>query len=229
LPQTSQRPDAEQAKRTWTLSNQGHFSRLHGLFFLENARLHVYGGIETARNPQTGQMEPSHLDDALRLRWRGEPYWHEIYDLVNGKWEKTEQEFSQRPEHYLDFHLCDQRDGIDIENASIKKAFWPWPGTQIKIKDVTKFPPVYATVVYSGIPKEKGVAYRPGDRTLDVALVVHGKGGWRLLDGIDSTGPPVRFCGTKTLSASEDGQEHPVLLLLSVQGDFNVLDSYILD
>lgn len=221
------RQGAGGTKLKWTMYGQGYFSRRHGLFFLENGRLHVYGELTATR--AQGTKSTTAAPDDLKLGKKREPYLHEIYDLVNGKWELKQKEFSQRPVQYLDFGSCDGRDEIDLERPDISVAFRPWPGTKIKIKNVTEFPQGYAAVVYSEIPREQGITYGPEDRTLQVALLERSKPDWRLVDGIEGTMQPGYFCGTRTLSATQDGAVHPVFLLFSVQGDFTVLNSYVLD
>src|SRR6202166_3874066 len=151
----------------WTLYGQGFFSRRHGLFFLENGRLHVYGELTAGT---TGEA---------RLQEKRGTYSHEVYDLMNGLWEKKLEEFSERQAHYLDSGSCDARDEVDLQRPDITLALRPWPGTKMKIKNVTEFPQGYAAVVYSKIPKEKAIAYKPDDRTLQVALLVRSKSGWR--------------------------------------------------
>src|SRR5260370_11580947 len=155
----------------WTLYGQGYFSRRHGMFFLENDHLHVYGEV-TAVADTTGKVE------LQGQRW---PYSHEIYDLINGKWEKKLEELSQRPVHYLDFGPCDARDEIDLKRPDIAQAFRPWPGTTMKIKNVTEFPGGYAAVVYSEIPRAEGVSYGPEGRTMQVTLLALKEPGARLV------------------------------------------------
>lgn len=227
--QSDEPPSTSGAKAKWTLYGQGYFSRRHGMFFLENGRLHVYGELTASSGQHANSTGSRGVTDQLKLEGKHGPYTHEIYELVNGTWEKKLEEFSERPVHYLDFGSCDAQDEIDLERPDITTAFRPWPGTKMKIKNVTEFPEGYAAVVYSKVPSKKGISYGPQDRTLQVALLVQSEPGWRLVDGIEGTMQPGYFCGTQTLSAREDGAIHPVFLLFSVQGDFSVLKSYILD
>jgi len=227
--QRDERRIARETKLKWTLYGQGYFSRRHGLYFLENGFLHVYGELTTNPDQRPDGQANVAMTDESSVQEEGERYLHEVYGLENGKWEKKLEGFSRRPVQYLDFGSCDVGDELDLERPDIALAFRAWPGTKMKIKNVTEFPQGYAAVVYSEIPGEKGIAYGPEDRTLQVALLVRSKPGWRLVDGIDGTMQPGYFCGIRTLSAVEDGAVHPVFLMFSVQGDFSVLNSYILD
>ena len=222
-------PGERQGRHGWMLTENGYFSRVRGLFFLDGNELEIYSLVTRGRNSVTGKDTLIGIDESQVVLWKGEPYFHETYRLVEGIWRKRAQEFSKAPAKYLNFSVCDENDEVDLARPEIRRAFQPWPGTKMKIKDVIELASGYAAVVYSEIPRQGEIAYRSTDRTIQVALLTEDKSGWRLADGIDGSQDPRKFCGTRLLSATESQGTHPVLLIFTTAGKFNAVDSYQLD
>src|SRR5208337_130235 len=51
----------------WTLYGQGYFSRRHGMFFLENGRLHVYSELTASSGQQANSTGSMGVTDQLKL------------------------------------------------------------------------------------------------------------------------------------------------------------------
>lgn len=227
---------------TWSLPSgqlslftNGYFPALHGYFFLEGVKLHVYRALPTALNPQTGNWEPSPENDELKRLWKGEPYYHEIYELNEGEWvpkiwakdSRGKREFSQMPEQYLKFTDCDRNDALALRNNSIQSALWR--GT--KQKDTIEFDD-YVAVLFSVDPatltETKPSPYKAEQRPVQLALLRRGRAAWEFPAKVPivSTG---NYCGKKMLSASRDGKLRTILLLFFEEGDYAVAYSYIAD
>jgi len=209
---------------------------LHGYFFLEGEKLHVYRALPSVLNPTTGNWEPSPEDDELKSLWKGEPYYHETYELDEGEWipkmwggsdTRGKREFSRVPEQYLKFTSCDRNDKLDLQNNEIRRALWR--GT--KQKDIVEFGG-YAAVIFSANPAslagEKPVPYKADERPVQLALLKHGSNRWEFPTraAVVSTG---NYCGRKILPSTRGGNLRTVLLLFFEEGDYAVAYSYVAD
>jgi hypothetical protein len=233
--QSKQAAEPKATKQQLQLFGNGWFQELHGFFLLEGDRLHVYRALPTHLNPTTRKFEPSPEDNELKPLWKGEPYYHETYKLEDGEWvpkmwgvpnSPDRREFSQSPQRYLDFGACDTNDEIDLPNPQIRRALWP----AIKIKKITEFQG-YAAVVFSGPPRpENGRRYGPSDRSLHVAFLVRGRRSWLATEGRSIVAITSKyFCGTRTLFSPRGEETRPVLLIFSRHGQYDQLDSYVVE
>jgi hypothetical protein len=93
--QRDERRIARETKLKWTLYGQGYFSRRHGLYFLENGFLHVYGELTTNPDQRPDGQANVAMTDESSVQEEGERYLHEVYGLENGKWEKKLEGFSR--------------------------------------------------------------------------------------------------------------------------------------
>ncbi len=217
------------------LYGNGHFSALHGYFFLDDRnRLHVYRALPRLRNSQTNDFELQPEDNEIKPAWKGEPYYHEIYTLHEGEWvpmiwgENTpeKREFSGLPEQYLRFDSCDSNDALDLQREDLKKASW----RQSKVKDVYEFGN-YAALVYSLNPAyETGppTGYRPDQRPVWLELLKKAGKTWESPDSAQSVSVG-NYCGKVVLTAARGGYARPVLILFFQEGDYNTAHSYVAD
>lgn len=218
-----------------SLFSNGYFPALHGYFFVDGEKLHVYRALPMALNSQTGKWEPSPENDELKSLWKGEPYYHEIYELNHGEWvpkirakdSRGKREFSQMPAQYLKFTDCDRNDALALRNNSIQNALWR--GT--KQKDSVEIDD-YVAVLFSADPATltgpTPSPYNAEQRPLQLALLKRGTAGWEFpaQAPIVSTG---NYCGKKILSASRGEKLRTILLLFFEEGDYAVAYSYVAD
>ena len=160
-----------------------------------------------------GERELTPDDDELLSQWKGEPYYHTVYELRAGEWVKVLREFSRAPDLYLDFGPCDPLNQLDLYMRDAPPKALEKMRPRIKVKDTTLVggKPTFATVVYSDAPDEK-VTY-----PLKIALTVPERagqtGGWKLRESVDVGGYGY-FCGTRMLDTKlENGEIASVLLV----------------
>lgn len=195
-----------------TIRASGRFSAQHGLFFAEERRIHLYSHLSMVLSSK-GDREMAPDDDELLPRWKGEPYYHTVYELRAGEWVKVLREFSTAPELYFDFGPCDPLNQLDLYTRDDPPKALEKIRPRLKVKDVTLVggKSSFATVVYSDAPNER-VTY-----PLKVALTVPERGlhsgGWKLLESLD-VGGYGHFCGTRMMETKlASGETVSVLLV----------------
>jgi hypothetical protein len=237
------------AESTKFLKNNGFFRALHGYYFLENDRLHAYRELRKATNPETAKLEPVPENDEQRPLWKGEPYYHEVYNLENGEWmpkawgpaQLKDRSFSQVPKRFLNFGGCDKKDLISVDRPEIKAAL----PDSAKIKKVARWGN-YALVVYTDVPATRPVIQhkswarprrqmappKPTDRAVHVVLLGRAEKGkqktWVSTHRKLDSRIPAYFCGTREVSTPVDGKTRPNLLVFSQQGEYAIGNSYTL-
>ena len=184
---------SKQLSARFILESNGDFSAENGLFYAEAARIHFYSHVPVAEDPKTHKRVPTLLNDGLEKQWKGQPYYHEIRELRDGKWAQVSRSFSNSPDQYLDFGPCDPMNQLDISfQHSDVKALLP---SSVLLKDVTEIMGSHAhyfTVVYSDTPDTQ-VKY-----SLKLSLIIAtGKG--LHLEGTQYLGADGQFCGTRGL------------------------------
>ncbi len=199
-------------QQEWTLRSTGGFDSLEGLFSAEGGQLDVYSyGEEPVRlSPNTGMPKYSSADDWPPAPKR-KPFYHEVYDLVNGEWVRKLKGFSGAPDKYLDFGSCDRANHLDVAIEENMRVELP---SAIKVKAIHKFPG-YAAVVYSE-PSQDPLDVLHHYPPIEVDLLVPDEGGWRVAHSqeADEYG---YFCGTTAFSTSlANGETAEVLLVFSV-------------
>jgi hypothetical protein len=192
---------ADNQVHSYSISANGTFSAENGLFFAEESRIHMYSQLPMVENPKTSKRELTPLGDELRTQWKGQPYYHEIYQLTNGKWVRIRRTFSEAPNTYLDFGPCDPLNQLDISlQHSELKPFLP---SAMLMKAVTEVDDEdhYFVVVFSDAPDAR-VRYR-----LKIALI-SAQGETLSLQGTQDIGDYGQFCGTRALGDAKllDGQ-----------------------
>jgi hypothetical protein len=235
LGQTKSPATRERHAQPLHLFINGYFPALHGYFFLDGEKLHIYRALPSVLNPTGGNWEPSPEDDELKNLWKGEPYYHEMYELDEGEWvpkmwgssdTRGKREFTQAPKQYLNFGSCDDRDQIDLSGSAVKREL----GSTIRLKDIIESDD-YTEAVYSETPNRaaRPRRYDPLDRSIAVALLA--QRGKRLEFTGDSRSlcSDCKFCGTRSILTKRDGKTRLVLLVFSVSGEYTRLDSYVLD
>jgi len=218
------------------LFTNGYFPALHGYFFLEGEKLHVYRALQIVLSSTTGNWGPSPEDDELKNVWKGEPYYHEIYELDEGEWvpkmwgstdTRGKREFSRMPEQYLKFTSCDQNDKLDLHNDEIQRTLWR--GT--KQKDSVEFDG-YAAVLFSVNPAtlagKKPPPYKTDERPVQLALLRRGRNGWEFPPRVASVSTG-NYCGMRTLSSTRTGEPRTVLVVFFEEGSYAVAYSYVAD
>ncbi len=198
--------------------------------------MHVYRALPSVLNPADGNWERSPEDDELKNLWKGEPYYHEMYELDESEWvpkmwgssdTRGKREFSEMPEQFLKLTSCDRDDTLDLQNNEIRRALWR--GT--KQKDIVEFGG-YAAVIFSVNPAslagKKPVPYKSDERPVHIALLKQGGNGWEFpaRDAVVSTG---NYCGKKVFSTVPGGNQRTVLLLFFEEGNYAVAYSYVAD
>jgi len=209
-----------------TLRQNGDFSAEHGIFVAEGQQLHVYSVVPEFWDEPTGTWKPSPQYDALRRRWKGEPYYHELYGLKEGKWVRIVREFSEGPESWVDFGPCDPLNQMDLAGEKIRNAL----PHSTRIKSVSMFPG-YALVVYSEAPREPYPRHSLDEYSQQVALLIREGQSWRNAGTLDG-GADGFYCGTRTISAKLANGEPAALLLLysdepAASSNFRTVRSYI--
>jgi hypothetical protein len=190
------------------LVQNGEFHAQHGVFFIEADGLHIYSALPTILNVKSGLWEPVPNDDAMKVQWKGEPFYYEEFQLQQGKWAQVQKHFSTGPNSYLDFGPCDPADQLDLPSAEIRKSL----PARSKIKNITEFSD-YATVVFSHAPNRQYPRYSLDAYSLEVALLIRDGSTWKSQGSVD-VGADGFFCGTRTLSTTfADGGRATVLLL----------------
>jgi hypothetical protein len=156
-----------------------------------------------------GERELTPLDDELVPLWKGDPYYHTVYELRAGEWVKVLREFSKAPDLYLDFGPCDPLNQLDLYTRDDPPKALAKLRPSLMVKDTTLVGgrSTFATVVYSDAPDEK-VTY-----PLKIALTVPERTGWKLQETVD-VGTYGYFCGTRMLdTVLKNGETAKVLLV----------------
>ena len=200
----------------WTVRENGHFRADRGQFFQERDELDVYqGGLDSGTVWSTAENKYVLLRE-IQPSWKGEPYYHELYQLQNGQWVPKQHSFSQAPERYLDFGPCDARNQVDLPDEPLaalnSKVRAVLPGAS-KIKAVSEFYEQFVTVVYSRIPKEEPSIYMTWTYPLYAALLTPYGQSWHIV-GTLKAGDWAYFCGTRTIRTKlADGSDATILLV----------------
>lgn len=211
----------------WTLRRNGEFGGLGAAFFRDGRRMHVYTEFSQVLNDKTGRKEPSPDWDELRDRWRGEPYYHEVYDLSDGEWVKRTREFARASDSNLGFEACDYGENLELP---IEKKIKDELPSSIKIKAVLRFQE-YVAVLY-GDPNEQRPYPYNDHPPLEMDLLVPDKVGWRVADSqeVDEYG---YLCTVTTFSTQLPGGENARVFLVitadpSATSEFFTANSFLL-
>ncbi len=219
--------DTKQSEPAWTLRPNGDFWGLEAFFSLDGQRLHVYTALETVLSDKTGKHELAPDHDELRPYWKGEPYYHESYDFVDGRWIRQTREFSRGADSNLEFGDCDDKGTLDLQIEREIAAELPSP---IRVKAVLKFKE-FAVVVYSD-PSSQNHNYVLDVPPLEADLLVPDQGGWRIVDSqeVDEYG---YSCGVNLPSMTLPGREAEKMLFIltfdpSVTSNYYNLKSFLI-
>lgn len=205
-----QEHDAGSKGKTVTLEANGYFRADDGIFFAESQSIYLYSHLPTSVNSKNGQFEMEPNDDELKAKWRGQPYYLNVYALESGKWIQQVKTFSNEPNSYLDFGPCDPFDQLDVraQHPEIATAI----PAGVKVKDVIQLDQQrnYSLVVYSQTATETTITY-----ALKVALIVRKQkqNEWKLLKTLDA-GQFGEFCGTRTVKTRLQKGTWPIDVLL---------------
>jgi hypothetical protein len=196
----------------YILRPNGSFSGLCGFFFRQRERLHVYSEVPEILNNETGKFEREPDSDELEPYWKCEPYYHEVYDLLDGAWVQRRREFSQPPDEAVHLTHCDQWDrrNLPIE-IGIKREL----PARIKIKAIRKSSD-YAIVVYTDPSQQSPDELNHAP--LEVDLLVPDREGWKVADSqeVDEYG---YFCGSETFDTRLAQGEIATVLLIYTEDD----------
>lgn len=205
-------------KARWAIRENGYFRADLGRYFQEGDRLDVYTSAREFGAVWDSVQQRYVLLKELSLLWKGEPYYHEGYQLQNGEWVRKEIEFSKEPDRYLDFGPCDAQNTLEIPDdplATLDFRMRRVLPRGAKIKAVSEFKGDFVTVVYSKIPTGLPSIYEPGAYPIYVALLVLDKQSWQIVETLRAE-EWAYFCGTRTLSTQlANGGTAAVLLLYS--------------
>ncbi len=218
----TQTGDSKLPRPEWTLRPNGTFGDIHAIFFRQERRLHVYTPLTKIINEKTGKFEPV-PEDEMEPAWKGEPYYHDSYELKDGFWAANQREFSQGPEDFVDWAHCDQ---WNRRNLQIEKAIKRELPARIKVKAIYRFPR-YVVVVYTD-PSQQSPSelnYPP----LEADLLVPDLGGWRIADSqeVDEYG---YFCGSETFDTQlANGETVKILLVYTEDIKWDQVQSYLIE
>lgn len=193
----------------WTIKPNGNFNALFGFFAVHAGRLHVYSQLERVLNDKTGKKELVPDSDELEPLWKGEDYYHELYDLIDGVWIQKRREFARDLGDAYTFDRCDSDDRRSLRLTLAMKRELPSP---IKIKAVHRAPD-YAAVVYTDSSQLSNSVF--GTPPIEVDLLVPDKGGWRVAasEEVDEYGAFCRAVFFRTTLA--DGEPATILLVFT--------------
>jgi hypothetical protein len=203
-----------------SIRENGYFRADLGLFFVEEGRLDVYdGGLDSGTIWDNVRSNYVLLRDAEKeLPRAGAPYYHEVFQLERGEWNRTERDFSQEPKRYLDFGPCDTRNQLDLPNdelAGLDSAMRSALPRGIKIKGAVQFWDRFTVIISSEMPKEAPPIYQPGAYSLRTVLLTPQKEGWQVADN-RQVEQWAYYCGMRTFPTKlQDGEPATVLLLYS--------------
>jgi hypothetical protein len=209
------KPDAASVN----IQENGHFRADLGYFFVEDGRLDVYSDWRDIDviwdNALRQYVLPRDMEKEVPSG--GAPYYHEVYQLDQGEWGRTERNFTQKPARYLDFGPCDASDQINLPNdfvagldAGARRAL----PRGAKIKGVTYIEEGrFVVVVASTIPSRSPSIYQTGTYPLHVFLLALKKDNWKIAARV-----PVEewayYCGMRTSNTILKGGESATLLLV---------------
>jgi hypothetical protein len=196
----------------WTLQPNGTVGGLNALFLHQGEQLHVYIALDDVLDEKTGKFERGPDSDDLEPYWKGEPYYHEVYDLVGGTWAQERREFSQPPEDSIDLDHCDR---WNRRNLRIEKEISRELPARIKIKAIDKLPN-RVVVVYTdpSLQSPSELNYPP----LEADLLVPDQGGWRIAESqeVEEGG---YFCRSEALPVPLANGESATVLLVFTEVD----------
>lgn len=187
----------------YTIEQNGYFRAEHGTISIHGERLHVYSRLSKVLT-ERGEFELAPIDDELRPRWKGEAYYHEIYELKDKKWKRTARTFSESHGPSWSGNICDSLNQLDISTRFPQVAHPlagpPKPLLKAVVQVIVEpgdrvigtSPPSIALAIYSDTPT-KQVLY-----ALKLGLLQAEKGTWRILKALN-LGEYGYFCGTRLL------------------------------
>ncbi|MCL5286505.1 MAG: hypothetical protein M1453_00715 [Acidobacteria bacterium] len=189
-----------------SLIPNGSFRAEDGVFFAEAQRIHIYSHLPTSLN-EKGERMTVPLDDGLRSKWKGEPYYHSSYVLKNGNWTIEGREFSDAPEQYLDFGPCDPQNQLSILPSQAELGRILGPSVKIKAEIQSGDKLGYSLVVYSDTPLST-INY-----SMKIGLLTHFAGSRKIVQTVN-VGEFGHFCGTRTIRTRLSNGEHALVLLV---------------
>lgn len=187
----------------YTIEQNGYFAAEHGTISIHGEQLHVYSRLPKVLT-ERGEFELVPDDDELRPRWKGEAYYHEIYELKDRKWKRTARTFSESHGQSWSGHTCDILNQLDLSARfpQVANALDGPPKPLIKVvvrvtaeqevHVIGTSTPSFALAIYSDTPA-KQIRY-----ALKAGLLKPEKDTWRILKALN-LGEYGYFCGTRIL------------------------------
>lgn len=202
------------------IRENGYFRADLGLFFIEGDRLDVYdGGLDSdvIWDNVSGRLVLLR-EVEKELGHHGEPFYHEVFQLEHGEWNRKDRDFAQTPKRFLDFGPCDARDQIDLPDeplAGLDASMRSVLRRGIRIKGVADLGGSLTALVISEMPKELPSIYDPGTYRLRLLLLQKTKQTWHFAANLEVE-KWAYYCGMRSVETTlKNGQPATVLLLYS--------------
>jgi hypothetical protein len=121
-----------------TVKQNGYFSAEHGHFEVKGNQLHVYSALVKVP-AESGGFERVPHDDDRKKEWKGETFYHDVYELQGGRWVQKLRGFSQGGSLVRLSGPCDHLDQLDLSRKHSDLSSLLDDSQNTKIKQVMSF------------------------------------------------------------------------------------------